>query len=289
MAFKRCFIVVVAAVAMLSSRTPSRASAQEIDVRGPLAGAPAVMRMRVYREGRFQLQAHTSMTLQDEFSRALLVGGQGSYHFTDWLGIGLWGGFAAAQLQTALTDEVALRGSTNERNTLSLPSNEGFPDQVGQIKWVGAGQVTFIPLRGKLGLFEKLFVDTDFYVFAGAALVSLEERADVVGPQCSGSTITQECRRSQSARAERKAIAPTFGAGLSLYMADFLAMTLEWRALPFAWNTSGTDEAGQDGLFPDGRIDEQDRLFHFNHMFTLGFAFYLPFEPALSQSELDDQ
>lgn len=291
MAFKRSYIVVVAAIALLASHTPSTVSAQEIDVSGPLAGAPAVMRMRVYRAGRFQIQPHVAMTLQDEFTRAVLVGAQINYHLTDWLGVGVWGAFAAAQLQTALTDEIVLRGATNERNTLSLPTNEGFGDQVGQIKSVAALQATFIPLRGKLGLFEKLFVDTDFYVFGGAAFVGLQERANVGANVCKlngGSTIPGPCLDSQFARADRTTIAPTFGAGLSLYIADFLAMTLEWRGLPFAWNTSGTDEAGDAGLFADETLDDKDWLFHFNHMFTLGFAVYLPFEPSLSHAEMDD-
>jgi hypothetical protein len=227
MAFQRSLVLVVAAVALLASEYPTAARAQEIDVSGPLAGAPAVMRMRVYREGRFQLQPHVAMTLQDEFTRAVLVGAQLNFHLTDWLGIGGWGGFAAAQLQTSLTDEVAQRGATNERNKLSLPSNEGFPNQIGEIKYVAAVQATFIPLRGKLGLFEKLFVDTDFYIFGGAAFVGLQERSDAVGSVvCPPGSISQSCLQSQNARTDRTTVAPTFGAGLSLYMADFLAMTL---------------------------------------------------------------
>lgn len=292
MAFQRSLVLVVAAVALLASQYPTTVRAQEIDVSGPLAGAPAVMRMRVYREGRFQLQPHVAMTLQDEFTRAVLVGAQLNFHLTDWLGIGGWFGYAAAQLDTSLTEEVAQRGATNDRNKLSLPSNENFPSQIGQINLVAAVQATFIPLRGKLGLFEKLFVDTDFYVFGGAAFVGLQERRDVKGdaacPAQSG--ITATCLQSQTARADRTTVAPTFGAGLSLYMADFLAMTLEWRALPFSWNTSGTDEADASGaLFPDNAIDANDRLFHFNHMFVLGFAVYLPFEPAISHAELEDE
>jgi hypothetical protein len=64
-------------------------------------------------------------------------------------------------------------------------------------------------------------------------------------------------------------------------------MTLEWRALPFAWNTSGTDESGDPaGDFPDDVIDEKDRLAHFNHMFTVGLAFYLPTKPG--RAHMDD-
>jgi hypothetical protein len=65
-------------------------------------------------------------------------------------------------------------------------------------------------------------------------------------------------------------------------------MTIEWRALPFAWNTSGTDESGDArGDFPDDVIDDKDHLSHFNHLMTLGFAFYLPTEP--SRSHMDDE
>jgi hypothetical protein len=71
-------------------------------------------------------------------------------------------------------------------------------------------------------------------------------------------------------------------------MADWLAMTLECRALPFTWNTSGTDESGDPaGDFPDEQIDDKDRLNHFNHMMSLGFAFYLPTEPG--RSHMDEE
>src|SRR3989304_5621361 len=68
------------------------ARAQEIEVKGPLAGAPAVMGLRIYREMRFQIQLQGTMTAEDEFSRAILAGGQLAFHPTDWIGIGLWGG-----------------------------------------------------------------------------------------------------------------------------------------------------------------------------------------------------
>jgi hypothetical protein len=268
------------------------AKAQEIEVSGPLAGAPAVIGLRAYRDLRFQIQAHTTMTLEDEFSRSLLVGGQLMFHPVDWLGIGAWGGFAIANIDTSLTDEVAVKGQTNQVNVLSLPNPEKFPDQIGHINWIAAPQVAFIPLRGKLGIFEKLFVDADFYVHGGVAFIGLEERAAVDVAQfntckmAGGGALARQIacfEETQGNKDSRTAMAPTFGAGLSLYMADFVAMTIEWRALPFAWNTSGTDESGDSrGDFPDDEIDSDDQLSHFNHMMTLGFAFYFPTKPSLS-------
>lgn len=273
-----------------------RASAQDLQVEGPLAGAPAVIGLRIYREMRFQIQLQGTMTLSDEFSRTILAGGQLMFHPTDWLGIGVWGGFGLAHIDTALTDQVSERGQTNEVNVLSLPRPSGFPDQIGIIQWMAAPQIQFIPLRGKLGIFEKLFVDTDFYLLGGVGLVGLEERKDV------DSTTFGACQNrgdlgaqitcleaSQSERSTRMAIAPTFGAGLSLYLGNWVAMTFEWRAMPFAWNTSGTDESGNSrGDFPDDQINSDDRLAHFNHMLSLGFAFYLPTEPGLSHMDEDE-
>jgi hypothetical protein len=295
---KRSLIALAIATAILAAPAAPKAQAQELEVSGPLAGAPAVIGMRVYREMRFQIQLHSAITLQDEFNRAVLGGGQLMFHPTDWLGLGIWGGFSFLQLETSLTDEVTTKGQTNDVNVLSLPDADGFGDQIGEIQWIAAPQLSFIPLRGKLGIFEKIFVDTDFYVFGGVAFVGVEERAEVdrnttqncvAQGQTGGLASTIQCLEpTQSERASRSAIAPTFGAGLSLYMADWLALTLEWRALPFAWNSSGTDESGDArGDFPDSAIDDADQLSHFNHMMTLGFAFYLPTDPGLSH--MDDE
>ena len=271
------------------------AHAQEVSVEGPLAGAPAVIGLRVYREMRFQVQLQVTASLEDEFSRAIITGGQLMFHPTDWLGIGVWGGYAVTNIDSALTDEIEDKGQTNAVNVLSLPDAKQFSTQIGRIRWVAAPQVQFIPLRGKLGIFEKLFVDTDFYILGGVGIAGIQERADVPADVANGCRATGDLAAqigcfddTQGVRTDRVAIAPTFGAGISLYMADFLAMTLEWRAMPFAWNTSGTDEAGDArGDYPDNAIDSKDHLSHFNHMFTLGFAFYLPTEPKISTVDTD--
>jgi outer membrane beta-barrel protein len=280
----------------LAGSTPT-AQAQEVSVEGPLAGAPAVVGLRIYRALRFQVQLHATMTLQDEYTRTVLPGGQLNFHLTDWLGIGIWGGYGIG-IDTALTDQIVDKGQTNSVNVLSLPNRNVFAQQIGRIKFIAAPQLTFIPLRGKLGLFEKLFVDTDFYVFGGVGIVGLEERKDVPPSKydmCfgTGNNLPQsiqcfEPTASSGSRSTRVAIAPTFGAGLSLFLADFVAMTIEWRGLPFAWNTSGTDESGfAGGDFPDKAIDSKDWLPHFNHMMTLGFAFYFPTKPKISTVDLD--
>ncbi len=275
----KLLVALIAAAALTCGvfATPSDASAQaEVEITGPLANAPAVRHMRLYRKGRIQLQPMFTFTLQDQYTRTLQAGLQIHYHFTDWLGVGLFGNYGVAGLNTNLTDEIQQKGVTTDRNRLSLPNSDVFDQQIAQMQWNAGLQLDFIPLRGKLALFQKLFVDTDFHIFLGVAFVGLEERANVTAAEQSPTDcLSGGCTATN--RATRVAIAPTFGAGLTMYFNDFLGLNLEWRGMPFSWNTSGTDEARDgSGDFPDGRIDENDRIFQMNHMFTVGLVVYLP-------------
>lgn len=257
---------------------PSTASAQDVLVSGPLAGAPAVRHMRVYRQNRLMITPFAGLTLQNPHQRQILFGANVGYHFLDWLGITGTFGYGAIGIDTNLTKEIEAQGVTTDRNRLSLPSRQRFDEQVGSLDWMASLQLNFVPLRGKLALFQKGFVDADFHLFAGAALVGLTERADTsVAELDAAADVAQAYLDSQRADQSRMAIAATFGAGLSMYFTDWIGLEFEWRGLPFAWNTSGTDESGSpDGDYPDGVIDENDRLFHFNHMVSLGLIFYVP-------------
>lgn len=275
--------------------TPQTADAQDVQVEGPLAGQPAVRHMRLYREGRIRLMPTFGTSLQNEFSRTLNVGLSVSYHFTDWLGIAVWGQYGVGQLDTPLTREVERDGVTNDRNRLSFPSRQNFSNQIGRLRWSAGAQINFIPLRGKLSFFEKLFVDTDFYIFAGVAFVGIEERSNISstgecffqnGDATMPTSVTERnaCLvASQSSNSNRVQLAPTFGAGISMYFNDYIGLNIEWRGMPFAWNTSGTDENGPGpGLFNDGEINSQDRIPHFNHAITLGMIIYLPTEARIT-------
>jgi outer membrane beta-barrel protein len=284
-------LMVAAAGVMLPA---PRAAAQDVEITGPLAGAPAVRRMRIYRDGRFQVQPVVGFTLNDEFSRTILAGAQIGYHFTDWLGLQAFFDYGVYGIDTGLTDQVSDRGQTTSRNELSLPSNKGFGDQIGTLDFLAGAQLTFIPFRGKLSLFQAAFVDTDLYLFAGAVAASVSERSDVTNGVCNADDPdynAASCRATQTKQTSRIQPAPTFGVGLSFYLTDFMGLTLEYRAFPFKWNTSGTDEAGQNksrdedkkGEFPDGAIDKDDRLFHFNQMVSIGLAFYLPFTSEITE------
>src|SRR5262245_25331071 len=68
--------VAVAGAAFLGGMLVSErnASAQEIQLTGPLKGAPAVRHLRLYREGRIEFAPSVTFTLLDEYRRTMFVG-----------------------------------------------------------------------------------------------------------------------------------------------------------------------------------------------------------------------
>jgi hypothetical protein len=300
----------VAACAVVTAT--GSAEAQEIQVTGPLAGAPAVRKLRQHRKGRIEIAPAVSFTLLDEYQRTILLGARINYNITDWLAIGVWGGYGAIKLDTALSDKIQTsydrrfsRGNPDvssggvpsdslnaSRRLTATNVGKDFHKQLGTLDWVLAPQITAVPFRGKISLFQKIFVDTDAYFFAGPAFVGMTERAPCgSGGQddCSarstytasdGSTVQGDVLTKKTE--SRVGIAPTFGLGLSFYTNKFTSFGIEYRALPMVQgrNTGGFDSrgGGADERFPDNKVNEKDRDFKFNQMITLSFGFYLPTE-----------
>src|SRR6478609_9455872 len=82
------------------------ASAQEVELTGPLAGAPAVRELRLYRKGRVELAPQVAFTLLDQYQRTMFAGLRLNYHFADWIGIGAWGAYGAVKLPTSLSEDI---------------------------------------------------------------------------------------------------------------------------------------------------------------------------------------
>lgn len=271
----------VAFAAVGTSAFEQTAQAQEIQLTGPLAGAPAVRKLRLYRQGRFEIAPAVAFTLLDEYERSVIVGAKLQYNITDWIAIGVWGGYGI-NFDTDLTsqvDQVALRNSRTAVNlnhgNQTSPGNfekRPFGDQVAQIQWVANPQIQLTPFRGKLALFQALFIDTDAYIHAGFAAVGLNER-----PDCGGSGQTACTDPKSFVRGSRIAPAPTFGIGLDFWVADLVSIGVEYRAIPFSWNRGGFDAAGgpPNGNFPDNKVDGHDQTFKFNQMLTLSVGFML--------------
>jgi hypothetical protein len=285
--------VLAGCVALAAQSTT--ASAQEIQLTGPLAGAPAGRNIRQHREGRFEVSLGSSFTLLDQYLRTIMPGATLTYHFKDWIGIGVFGGYGF-QYTTGLTDELQQK-AIDDRNcaarpwikacqltAVNLTHGNLSSDQLAHITWMVAPQVVAVPFRGKLSLFSALFMDADVDIFAGAAFVGLKERAQC-GNDTDGNSIAANpnCSAQSAFHLDsRVAVAPTFGLGLNFYPSwngtNFFGVGFEFRALPFTWNTSGFDNhgGGNNKDFPDNNINGADREFHFNTMLSVQLKFAFP-------------
>jgi hypothetical protein len=251
--------------------------------------------LRLHRQGRFEFAPAVSFTLLDEYQRTILLGARLNYNFTDWLAFGAWGALGSViRIPTYLTDQVQAVNA-NRRATAATAANAGQPvpldtsltnvnlgpdlkKQLGGIDWVVAPQLTAVPFRGKLALFQSIYLDTDLYFFGGPAFIGLTERKNCAG------TPTDLCVDNYGT-ATRVAIAPTFGLGFSFYINKWSALGFEYRGLPFSWNTAGFDTAGggKDKKFPDNKITNDDRRFNFNQLLTVSYNIYLPFQYRVSE------
>ncbi len=252
-----------------------KAEAQEIQLTGPLAGAKAVRKLRLYREGRFEIAPTVSFSLLDEYRRTIIGGARLQYNFTDWLAVGVWGGYGFG-FSTDLTDQIDTVAQRNARTAINVnhtaTGTAPFGDQVGRISWVAFPQVQFIPFRGKLALFQALFVDADAYVFLGGGAAGLQER-----PDCGAAGQTSCSNPSSFTLGSRVAPAFTGGIGLNFWLADLVSLGIEYRAMPFSWNRGGFDSRGgpPNGNFPDNKVDSSDQTFKFNQMLSISVGVML--------------
>lgn len=288
---KRLLTAITAGLALLGVTEHSQA--QELYLTGPLAGAPAVRKLRLYRKTRLELAPAVSFTLLDEYQRTILLGARLQFNFTDWIAVGAWGAWGGLRLPTALTDNIqkvnqsrqaAQAGCTDPnaagctgvnltRRLTEVNLGRDLKDQLGGIDWVITPQVTLTPLRGKLALFQSIYMDTDFYISPGLGIVGLKERKNC--NPCAG----------EFDMVSRTALAPSIALGLTFYVNKWNALGFEYRALPFAWNIGGFDTAGggKDNEFPDNRITDADQRFRFNQMMTVSWNFYFPTQYKVSE------
>jgi hypothetical protein len=279
------------------------ANAQEILLTGPLAGAPAVRKLRLHREGRVELAPGVSFTLLDEYQRSIVPGLRVTYHPLDWLGFGVWGGYGFA-VKTNLADElqqVAIDDRACDQNSASKacrltevnltrkPNGSQFQnpsgdpqrtgniadDQLGAMTWFLAPEATAVPFRGKIALFASVFADADIAFFAGPAFIGLRERK-----ACGRDTDGKELPACSTSFSLTDRVAPTvtFGLRFNFYITDFVGFGAEFRALPFNWNTAGFDNhgTGQDNAFPDQAVNGDDSEFKFNTMMSVYATIALP-------------
>ena len=318
---KRSLIKILFVVLLAMTAAP-QLRAQEIVLEGPLVGQPAVRKMLMLHEGRPSITPFAGTTLLDTYRRNVLIGGKLEYSFFEYLGIGIWGAFAingglcdstaCTWLDTKLTKEIK---SKARANVMNLPNAGRVREQIGSVNGLLTFQLTFTPLRGKLGLFKALFLNADFYLFLGGGVGFVKDRGyaddQTVNPTaatCMDANPRDGMADDYNSCVKMKtrvvAVIPTFGAGLNLFAKEWLAINIEYRALPMKLNISGTDEYGQTASgksadpgyyngkagFPDHKISKKDRVFTLIHNVSIGLTFFFTFgkTPSIFKARVTD-
>ena len=230
--------------------------AQEILMSGPLAGAPAVRKLRLYREGRFEITPAATFSILNFYSHEIMFGATLNYNLTDWLALGVYGSFGALHLPTALTEHIEKYHLTRNNGgkcpaddqagtspldcrltVVNVSPTDKFRNQTGQFAWIASPQLTITPFRGKISMFSSFYVDTELHLFAGFAAVGLNERKEC-GPRADGSN-TCTIVPSGYKREGRTAFTGTFGLGFTFFTHEWGGIAVDWRALPLTRNTGG--------------------------------------------------
>jgi len=266
----RFAIFLAGAAAVLVTALPQVAHAQR---RSPLADAPAIRKRLELRETRFEIGVGWTSTLGQDYFHSQLVGGRLAFHITDWLAIGVLGGFGVTQLETAYHER--LTGSlVPNPNVPREPSATEAENSMEQVKWMAAAQLEFTPFTGKYSLFGKIFAHYDFYAAIGAGAIGVAPTGSV--PDCTDATMNGNVPiRSCGLSGPRPG--PTAALGLHTFFNQFVALNVELRDLVAQVNPSGRDVNGDQGA------SKADATWQSTFMVTGNLMFFFPTVAAISQ------
>lgn len=168
------------------------------------------------------------------------------------------------------------------------PLRHDFRAGVTKAQWQASVDVVFTPFSGKLGLFSAIFTEYDIYAFGGLGLVGWNKRysdrstADQLGIAQTGPQAclvdgveNDECVLHPVKADTGVKVGGSFGAGLNLFLTDWVALNLEFQDIVTRNNIAGLNTTVSD--IPP-KVDKADKDIFHNVTFQLGATFYIPFK-----------
>jgi outer membrane beta-barrel protein len=209
-------------------------------------------------------------------------------------------------------------GPFRPTDELDNPSalRQDFQAGLTKLQFQGSLDLAFTPFAGKLGLFSAVFTEYDIYIFGGLGFANwkrhypdarstsqqLTEDYGAMGLGIVNSTNPGADNYCENAAGEPNSecllhpVSPdngfrlggSFGAGLHLFITDWLAINPEVHDIIVAHNDAGLNATITDvpPTVANGG-NGSDRVARHNVSFNLGFAFYLP--PKAKRSRLEQK
>lgn len=234
--------------------------------RGPLDGQPAVRHREELRTGRFEIGPSFAFSLNRTYRHVFTAGAKLGYYITDYLSLG-------AEIAAGVPFDSAF---TNEIKDSYTPSESAeWNDRHGRmsdIKMAGDIRAVFTPFAGKMSLFSALFLNYDFYAFAGFGMALLANNSNDPGVDA-----TNEGFRPGVA----------WGLGMHVWANRFVAIGLELKDLIFEDNETGGDRtrgltSKEQAAGGFAIVDADDRSY-INHLFIgINATFFLPTRVTIS-------
>lgn len=265
----------------------------------------AVRHRRLLVKNRFEVAPLFESTISAEFQHVLGGGLKLEYHLSDMLSIG---GVVvgSTQLKTKLTDRITAAGSGIEstpNDATREPSRAEFLDRLNQNPLRGALYVSLTPWYGKLAAFSQAYVAFDFYFQAGVSFAQLKNHWDyAMCTAASPATRPTPCTDPDPGHpslnrpgAMMGEAAPAdnnpnnddplndgsrfglyLGAGVHVFLSDFLALDLTVRDYAFSDNPSGADYNADLFVGKNDMTGDDDNRFLHHLFFGAGISIMFP-------------
>ncbi len=176
------------------------------------------------------------------------------------------------------------------------PLRHDFQAGLTRAQWQASIDAVFTPFSGKLGLFSAIFTEYDIYVFGGLGLMGWQKHyknqestseilnleTDPTAPNyCSEGDLGQngpgaaECLLHPVKADTGVKIGGSFGAGVNLFLTDWVALNLEIQDIVTSNNLAGLNTTVTD---VPPVVDKNDKDVFHNVTMQLGARFYIPFK-----------
>jgi outer membrane beta-barrel protein len=272
---------------------------------GVLEGKPIVVERIELRKLRFSVTPLVGMSLSQPYVHKGFAGATLRFDITDWIGVKVGGAYGVlnvdAKLLKAINDGGLPAGQAvmgraepirpNSEIDNPAPLRHDFRAGLTALQWQGSADLAFTPFAGKLGIFQSIFTEYDIYIFGGVGLTGWKKyypdelsTAEILNLDTSDPKSDTYCRETSGANNAECLLHPvkaeegvkvggSFGAGLHLFVSDWLSINPEIHDIVVGHNI-----AGLNATIPDvpPRVDNDDRVAVHNVTFNLGVTFYLP-------------
>lgn len=268
---RKTHLVLIAALAAGSLAAPGSASAERKSL---LEGQPAVRHRMLLVRGRFEATPLFESTINADFKHTISGGLKLEYHFSDMWSFGALGAYGNS-INTGLTKRILNTLPDSSVDPDPTPSHAEFNEHLNKMPVHGAAYISLTPWYGKLAAFGKAFVNFDFYFQGGASFAQLKSacRQQVCSDMDADDdplTPTDNDPNDDPPVNDGTRVGLYLGAGIHVFMNDFIALDLTVRDYLFKDNPSGLDFNG------NGAVTESDGRF-LSHIFMgVGISVMLP-------------